>query len=84
MYEHFAPLFGSGPHDGVLALYAQWAHGNWGMVTTGNVQVAKDHLPLGRDMVVPDELNDATLAQYDAVLFLSTIGEGALPLTNSS
>ena len=67
MYEHFAPIFGSAPHDGILALYEKWAEGNWGMVMTGNVQVAKDHLPLGRDMIVPDELNDVTLAPWRAL-----------------
>lgn len=41
-------------------------------------RIAFDHTADGT------QFNDATLTQYDAVLFLSTIGEGALPLTNLS
>ena len=64
MYEHFAPLWGSGPHDGFIALYEKWAAGGWGMITTGNVQVAKDHLPLGRDLTIPDVITEETLAPW--------------------
>ncbi|RDX42552.1 FMN-linked oxidoreductase [Lentinus brumalis] len=79
MYEHFAPLWGSPPHSGILALYARWAAGDWGMVITGNVQVAKDHLPLGRDMIVPDVLTDETLAPWRALANVMHFGSPEPP-----
>lgn len=80
MYEHFAPMWGSGPHSGILALYEKWAQGNWGMVMTGNVQVAKDHLPLGRDMVVPDDLSDESLAPWRALANVIHYGSSSPPI----
>ncbi|TBU24239.1 FMN-linked oxidoreductase [Dichomitus squalens] len=81
MYEHFAPLWGSGPHEGFIALYQKWAAGGWGMIMTGNIQVAKDHLPLGRDLVVPDALSEETLAPWRELA--NTIHFGA-PAASSS
>ena len=82
MYEHFAPIWGSPPHEGVIALYEKWAAGGWGIVMTGNVQVAKDHLPLGRDLIVPDVLTDETLAPWRRLA--DTIHRGAPALSHSS
>jgi 2,4-dienoyl-CoA reductase-like NADH-dependent reductase (Old Yellow Enzyme family) len=44
-------------------LYAHWAHGGWGMVITGNVQLASDHLTLGRDMVLPRDITSPAAYQ---------------------
>ncbi|KAI0000881.1 hypothetical protein BJV77DRAFT_1057813 [Russula vinacea] len=51
MYEHMAALFGGLPNAHHLALYNLWSQGSWGMIITGNVQVSRDHLTLGKDMV---------------------------------
>ena len=37
------------------------------MISTGNVQVASDHLTLGRDMVVPPDLADDDVAPFSAL-----------------
>jgi 2,4-dienoyl-CoA reductase-like NADH-dependent reductase (Old Yellow Enzyme family) len=64
MYEHGA-AFGGGPptafHD---ALYRKWAQGGWAMIFTGNVQVCKRHLTLGRDLVVPPDLSPVNVAPF--------------------
>ncbi|KAI0764509.1 FMN-linked oxidoreductase [Trametes elegans] len=45
-------------------MYAKWGAGRWGIVMTGNVQVDKQHLSLGRDMVIPEEITPDTLAPW--------------------
>ena len=67
MYEHMAPLFGGLPNDDHLALYKLWSQGGWGMIITGNVQVSRDHLTLGKDMVVPETITSDTLRSYTAL-----------------
>ena len=58
-------LFRGGlPNANHLALYSRWADGGWGMIMTGNVQVSKDHLSLGRDMVVPEELTPVNVEPF--------------------
>ena len=54
MYEHLAPYLGGPPNSMLNELYSVWASGGWGMVITGNVQVSRDHLSLGADMIIPD------------------------------
>ncbi|KZV66475.1 FMN-linked oxidoreductase [Peniophora sp. CONT] len=66
-YEHLAALFGGPPNSALHSLYARWARGCWGMICTGNVQVAADHLTLGRDMVVPPGLDDREVAPFTAL-----------------
>lgn len=53
MYEHLAKLGSGPPNYRHLALYSAWAQGGWGMIITGNVQVAPDHLGLGADLCIP-------------------------------
>ena len=64
MYEHMATLFGGLPNVHHLALYNLWSQGGWGMIITGNVQVSRDHLTLGKDMVVPETITSDTLHSY--------------------
>ncbi|KAJ3539614.1 hypothetical protein NM688_g6339 [Phlebia brevispora] len=64
LYEHLAELGGGPPNLNHLGLYSRWAHGNWGMILTGNVQVMGDHLDLGRDIVVPEELTEETVEPF--------------------
>lgn len=64
MYEHMATLFGGLPNAHHLALYNLWSQGGWGMIITGNVQVSRDHLTLGKDMVVPETITPDTLHSY--------------------
>jgi len=64
MYEHMATLFGGLPNAHHLALYNLWSQGGWGMIITGNVQVSRDHLTLGKDMVVPETITSDTLYSY--------------------
>lgn len=35
------------------------------MIITGNIQVSREHLTLGRDIVVPEVLNEETLAPFE-------------------
>jgi 2,4-dienoyl-CoA reductase-like NADH-dependent reductase (Old Yellow Enzyme family) len=67
MYEHLANFFGGPPNKLHLALYSIWSRYEWGMVITGNVQVAQTHLTLGRDVVVPRHLDDASVKPYKAL-----------------
>ena len=67
MYEHMAALFGGLPNAHHLALYNLWSQGSWGMIITGNVQVSRDHLTLGKDMVVPETITSDTLRSYKAL-----------------
>jgi 2,4-dienoyl-CoA reductase-like NADH-dependent reductase (Old Yellow Enzyme family) len=64
MYEHMADFYGGFPNENHWLLYHLWYKGGWGMIMTGNVQVADDHLGLGRDMVVPETLTPDTLRAY--------------------
>ncbi|KAI0302385.1 hypothetical protein B0F90DRAFT_1925132 [Multifurca ochricompacta] len=67
MYEHMASLFGGPPNANHLALYSLWSQGGWGMIVTGNVQVSRDHLTLGRDMIIPQTVDSDTLRCYEAL-----------------
>lgn len=53
MYEHSAGFLGGPPNKHHFFLYDRWGSGDWGMVLTGNVQVSRSHLSLGRDIVLP-------------------------------
>lgn len=64
MYEHLAEIFGGPPNSYHIALYSLWSRHKWGMVITGNTQVTGSHLSLGRDLVVPDQLDEETLKPY--------------------
>lgn len=64
MYEHLAALWGGPPNSYHFSLYSQWARAGWGMVMTGNFQVSGEHLTLGRDVVIPREITDATLKPF--------------------
>ena len=67
MYEHMAALFGGLPNAHHLALYNLWSQGSWGMIITGNVQVSRNHLTLGKDMIVPETITSDTLRSYKAL-----------------
>ncbi|THH30911.1 hypothetical protein EUX98_g3302 [Antrodiella citrinella] len=60
LYEHLATFHGGPPNAMHHALYACWATGGWGMIITGNVQVASDQLGLGRDVVVPADISPSS------------------------
>lgn len=64
MYEHLSDFSGGPPNTYHFALYSEWARHGWAMIITGNVQVDKHHLTLGRDMAIPNELTDETLAPF--------------------
>jgi len=64
MYEHAANFRGGPPTAAHIEMYKNWGKGRWGFVLTGNIQVDKYHLTLGRDMVIPDVLNEATLRPF--------------------
>lgn len=64
MYEHFNPHGGGPPHSGHYALYRRWAKAGYGIILTGNTMVAKDHLTLGRDLLIPDEITDDVLLPW--------------------
>ncbi|GAA6022576.1 hypothetical protein JCM10207_006591 [Rhodosporidiobolus poonsookiae] len=51
--EELLGLPGSRPSELDEALYEVWAQGGWGMVLSGNVQVAPDHLGFPFDITVP-------------------------------
>jgi 2,4-dienoyl-CoA reductase-like NADH-dependent reductase (Old Yellow Enzyme family) len=82
-YEHLAPLLGGPPTRAHCALYARWAAGGWGMVVTGNVQVAPEHLTLGRDLVLPRALDAPGLAPFRA-LARAARGVGTLAIMQLS
>jgi 2,4-dienoyl-CoA reductase-like NADH-dependent reductase (Old Yellow Enzyme family) len=67
MYEHMASLWGGLPNSSHLGLYSLWSQGGWGMIVTGNIQVSKDHLSLGRDMIIPPTVTVDTLHAYKAL-----------------
>ncbi|PFH48690.1 hypothetical protein AMATHDRAFT_196089 [Amanita thiersii Skay4041] len=64
LYEHLAFFYGGPPNSYHVRLYDTWAQFNWGMIMTGNVQVAKTHLSLGRDVVVPEELTEESMQPF--------------------
>lgn len=64
LYEHLGIFGGGPPNEYHFAVYSEWAKHNWGMIFTGNVAVVGDHLTLGRDIVVPDEITDESLAPF--------------------
>ncbi|KAF9652327.1 FMN-linked oxidoreductase [Thelephora ganbajun] len=64
MYEHAASFFGGPPNATHIGMYKNWGQGRWGLVLTGNVQVDKSHLTIGRDMIIPDVLNETTLRPF--------------------
>lgn len=64
MYEHLSNFLGGPPNAYHFALYSSWSIHDWGMVITGNVQVSNSHLTLGRDLVVPEQLDEASLKPY--------------------
>lgn len=45
-------------------MYRRWARENWGMVITGNVQVSRTHIGLGRDVIIPEVFSDEALQPY--------------------
>ena len=64
MYEHAANFRGGPPNATHIGMYKNWGGGRWGLVITGNVQIDKSHLTMGRDMVIPDVLNETTLQPF--------------------
>ena len=64
LYEHLAKMYGGPPNQYHMGLYAEWSKHDWGMIITGNIQVSQEHLTLGRDIVVPEILNEETLAPF--------------------
>lgn len=64
LYEHLAKMYGGPPNKYHMGLYTEWAKHDWGMIVTGNIQVSREHLTLGRDIVVPEVLNEETLAPF--------------------
>ena len=64
LYEHLATFLGGPPNSYHLRLYGEWAKHDWGMIITGNVQVDRRHLTLGRDIVMPTELTAETLKPF--------------------
>jgi len=64
MYEHAAKFRGGPPNAAHIEMYKNWGQGRWGLVFTGNVQVDKSHLTVGRDMVMPDVFNETTLQPF--------------------
>lgn len=64
LYEHLATFLGGPPNPYHLRLYSEWAKHGWGMIITGNVQVDRRHLTLGRDIVIPTELTAETLKPF--------------------
>lgn len=57
-------MFGGPPNKLHLGLYKAWGISNWGMILTGNVQVSRKHLSLGRDIVVPEVLTEDTIRPF--------------------
>ena len=64
MYEHAANFRGGPPNAAHIEMYKNWGQGRWGLVFTGNVQVDKSHLTVGRDMVMPEVFNEITLQPF--------------------
>ena len=64
MYEHLASLFGGPPNLYHFQLYSAWAKYDWGMIITGNVQVSRSHLSLGRDMIIPESVTLESISPF--------------------
>jgi 2,4-dienoyl-CoA reductase-like NADH-dependent reductase (Old Yellow Enzyme family) len=64
MYEHLTTFLGGAPNVYHHNLYSQWANYGWGMIITGNVQVSRNHLSLGRDMIIPKILDEHGLRPF--------------------
>lgn len=70
-------MFGGGPpNEYHFAIYSEWGGNEWGMVFTGNVQVADDHLTFGRDITLPKDLSDESLEPYRR---LASLMQGRIP-----
>lgn len=67
MYEHLSDFLGGSPNEYHLSLYSLWSRQKWGMVITGNVQVSASHLTLGRDLVIPERLNEGSVRPFKAL-----------------
>jgi 2,4-dienoyl-CoA reductase-like NADH-dependent reductase (Old Yellow Enzyme family) len=83
LYEHLAVLGGGPPNEYHFAVYSEWGRSNWGMVFTGNVQVADDHLTFGRDLTLPKDLSDESLEPYRRLAALMQGRAPGAPLTES-
>ncbi|KAF9533544.1 hypothetical protein CPB83DRAFT_480515 [Crepidotus variabilis] len=77
MYEHLSTFPGGQPNDFHLRLYSEWARHRWGMVITGNVQVAADHLSLGRDIVLPENIKQPSLNELRSFEMLAQTIRGS-------
>ncbi|KAG6819987.1 hypothetical protein H0H93_006817 [Arthromyces matolae] len=64
LYEHLADFRGGPPNEHHFQLYSNWAAFGWGMILTGNVQVSRDHIGLGRDIVIPGKLSAESLLPF--------------------
>jgi 2,4-dienoyl-CoA reductase-like NADH-dependent reductase (Old Yellow Enzyme family) len=64
MYEHAANFRGGPPNPAHIGMYKNWSRGRWGLILTGNIQVDKSHLTIGRDMVIPDVITETTLRPF--------------------
>ncbi|KAF8637868.1 hypothetical protein AX17_002494 [Amanita inopinata Kibby_2008] len=64
LYEHLTLLLGGPPNQHHINLYERWGRSGWGMILTGNVQVAKTHLSLGRDVIVPEDLTEESIEPF--------------------
>ncbi|KAF5379152.1 hypothetical protein D9615_006060 [Tricholomella constricta] len=65
MYQHLADFLGGPPNQLHFSLYSKWAQFDWGMIVTGNVQVSKTHLTLGRDVCLPRDLSKERLLPFE-------------------
>ncbi|KAJ3506686.1 hypothetical protein NLJ89_g6734 [Agrocybe chaxingu] len=65
LYEHLATFNGGPPNAYHHRLYSEWAAHGWGMIITGNVQIALDHLTVGRDMVIPHSAFSGRVTQEE-------------------
>ncbi|KAG7094954.1 hypothetical protein E1B28_005755 [Marasmius oreades] len=84
LYEHLSHLLGGPPNEYHFALYSTWSKANWGMILTGNVQVSRTHLTLGRDMVVPSVLDEKGLHPYRKLAEVIHEGDGTLAIMQLS
>lgn len=64
MYEHAANFLGGPPNAAHVGMYKNWGQGQWGLILTGNIQVDKSHLTIGRDMIIPEVFNESTLRPF--------------------
>ncbi|KAL0579247.1 hypothetical protein V5O48_002751 [Marasmius crinis-equi] len=84
LYEHLADFWGGPPNYFHCKLYSKWAKYGWGMIITGNVQVSNTHLALGRDMVVPQQLDEESLAPFRRLALSMHDGENTLAIMQLS